>query len=90
MFSNAVRNLDPHEWGRWVLAVSARAGGHQSPDRVFLRCFAHDSALFLIWVVSNLIGDKEPLTFAPVNWWAGLLLLAIALDLNKSYVIKHG
>jgi hypothetical protein len=25
-----------------------------------------------------------------VNWWAGLLLLAIALDLNKSYVIKHG
>jgi len=40
--------------------------------------------------VSNLIGDKEPLTFNPVNWWAGFLLLAIALDLNKSYVIKHG
>ena len=45
---------------------------------------------FLIWFVSDLIGDKEPLTFDPVNWWAGLLLLAIALDLNKSYVIKHG
>jgi hypothetical protein len=45
---------------------------------------------FLIWFVSNLIGDKEPLTFNPVNWWAGFLLLAIALDLNKSYVIKHG
>jgi hypothetical protein len=45
---------------------------------------------FLIWFVANLIGDKEPLTFDPVNWWAGLLLLAIALDLNKSYVIKHG
>jgi hypothetical protein len=45
---------------------------------------------FLIWFVANLIGDKEPLTFNPVNWWAGLLLLAIALDLNKSYVIKHG
>jgi hypothetical protein len=45
---------------------------------------------FLVWFVANLIGDKEPLTFNPVNWWAGLLLLAIALDLNKSYVIKHG
>ena len=45
---------------------------------------------FLIWFVANLIGDNEPLTFDPVNWWAGLLLLAIALDLNKSYVIKHG
>ena len=45
---------------------------------------------FLIWFIANLIGDKEPLTFDPVNWWAGLLLLAIALDLNKSYVIKRG
>ena len=45
---------------------------------------------FLIWFIANLIGDKEPLTFDPVNWWAGLLLLAIALDLNKSHVIKRG
>jgi len=45
---------------------------------------------FVVWFVSNLIGDKEVLTFNPVNWWAGFLLLAIALDLNKSYVIKHG
>ena len=44
---------------------------------------------FVIWFVSNLIGDKEALTFDPVNWWAGTLLLAAAIDLNKSYVIKH-
>jgi hypothetical protein len=45
---------------------------------------------FVVWLISDLIGDEEVLTFDPVNWWAGLLLLAIALDLNKSYVIKHG
>jgi hypothetical protein len=36
------------------------------------------------------IGDKEVITFAPVNWWAGTLLFVLALDLNKSYVVKHG
>ena len=45
---------------------------------------------FLVWFVANLIGDKEPITFDPVNWWAGFLLLAAAIDLNKSYVIKRG
>jgi hypothetical protein len=45
---------------------------------------------FVIWFVCNLVGDKEVLTFDPVNWWAGFLLLAVALDLNKSYVVKHG
>jgi hypothetical protein len=45
---------------------------------------------FVIWFVSDLIGDEEALTFDPVNWWAGTLLLVVALDLNKSYVIKHG
>ena len=50
---------------------------------------------FLIWFVFNLIGDKEVLTFNPVNWWAGTLLLVVALDLSKSHVLhgkheKHG
>jgi hypothetical protein len=45
---------------------------------------------FVIWLVCDLIGDEEVLTFDPVNWWAGTLLLVIALDLNKSYVIKRG
>ena len=36
---------------------------------------------FLIWFFSNLIGDNAPLTFDPVNWWAGALLFTVALDL---------
>lgn len=39
---------------------------------------------FLVWLVSDLIGDREPLLFDPVNVWAGTLLLAAALDLNRS------
>ena len=45
---------------------------------------------FVIWLIFNVIGDKEPIELAPVNWWAGTLILAIALDLNKTHVIKHG
>ena len=29
---------------------------------------------FFVWLIWNLIGDEEPLTFDPVNWWAGSLL----------------
>ena len=38
---------------------------------------------FVIWLIANSIGDHEPLRFAPVNWWTGALLLAIALDINR-------
>ena len=41
---------------------------------------------FFVWFVFNLIGDNEPLEFDPVNWWAGLLLLAIAVDLSRQHV----
>ena len=34
---------------------------------------------FVIWLVCNLIGDEEVLTFNPVNWWAGTLLFVIAI-----------
>lgn len=37
---------------------------------------------FVVWFVFNLIGDNESLRFDPVNWWAGLLLFAVALDLG--------
>ena len=40
---------------------------------------------FLIWLVANIVGDNEPLLFAPVNWWAGTLILAIALDLGRQH-----
>jgi hypothetical protein len=36
---------------------------------------------FIVWVICNWIGDSEPLTFDPVNVWAGFLLFAIAVDL---------
>lgn len=45
---------------------------------------------FVIWLVCNLIGDDEVLTFAPVNWWAGTLLLVIALDLSRQHATQLG
>jgi hypothetical protein len=43
---------------------------------------------FVIWLIWNIVGDKEPLLFDPVNWWTGLLLLAIAVDLGGGHA--HG
>ena len=41
---------------------------------------------FVVWLVANNWGDHEPLLFDPVNWWAGLLILAAALDLSRQHV----
>jgi hypothetical protein len=38
---------------------------------------------FVIWLVADRWGDSEPLRFDPVNVWAGTLLLALALDVNR-------
>lgn len=46
-------------------------------------------AWFLIWLIANLIGDREPLKVDPVNIWAGSLLLAVALDLSKTHVLDR-
>jgi hypothetical protein len=40
---------------------------------------------FVVWVIANAIGDAEHLTFAPVNAWAGALLVAVALDLGRQH-----
>ena len=40
---------------------------------------------FFVWLICDLIGDREPLRFDPVNWWAGLLLLAISVDLSRPH-----
>jgi hypothetical protein len=40
---------------------------------------------FVVWLVADLVGDEESLTFDPVNWWAGTLILAIALDLARQH-----
>ena len=45
---------------------------------------------FFIWLVCNLVGDKEVLTFDPVNWWAGTLLFAVAVDLAGIHAFKGG
>jgi hypothetical protein len=39
---------------------------------------------FVVWFIADRIGDREELIFAPVNVWAGFLLLALALDLSAS------
>ena len=39
----------------------------------------------VIWFVCDRIGDRERLLFDPVNWWAGTLLLAAALDLARQH-----
>ena len=40
---------------------------------------------FFVWLICNLVGDSEPLVFDPVNWWAGSLLAAVALDLAAAH-----
>ncbi len=40
---------------------------------------------FFVWLICDLIGDREPLRFDPVNWWAGALLLAVAVDLSRPH-----
>lgn len=45
----------------------------------------------VVWLISNVIGDHEPLLFDPVNWWTGTLLgtCAIAIDLSRQHASKH-
>ena len=43
---------------------------------------------FFIWLICNLIGDEEVVTFDPVNWWAGSLLFVIAVDLAGVHALK--
>jgi len=44
---------------------------------------------FIVWVIADLVGDKEPLRFDPVNWWAATLILAIAFDVNRPPVARR-
>jgi hypothetical protein len=45
---------------------------------------------FVIWLVSDLIGDRESLTFDPVNGWAATLILAVAIDLAGQHGAAAG
>jgi hypothetical protein len=45
---------------------------------------------FVIWLVCDLVGDRESLTFDPVNAWAATLILVIALDLGRQHAPTVG
>jgi hypothetical protein len=64
-----------------------REANESLPFRRARRCVAGSSVArmtvvwFLAWLITTLFITDAPLQFDPVNWWAGLLLAAVALDL---------
>jgi hypothetical protein len=42
---------------------------------------------FIIWFISDHVGDREPLLADPVNAWAATLIGAIALDLARHHTV---
>jgi hypothetical protein len=40
---------------------------------------------FVVWLIWDLVGDEEPLTADPVNFWAGSLIFAMAIDLGGTH-----
>jgi hypothetical protein len=65
------------------------AGGRDASARVCERREAMTLIWFVVWLIANSIGDHEPLKFDPVNAWAATLLLALALDVNRSQVYSR-
>jgi hypothetical protein len=45
---------------------------------------------FVIWLIANTIGDREPLVVDPVNAWTATLILAAALDLGRQHATDLG
>lgn len=45
---------------------------------------------FVVWLISNTIGDHEVLRLDPPNLWTATLILAAALDLNRPQVMRRG
>ena len=45
---------------------------------------------FVVWLIWDLVGDREPLEFDPVNFWAGALIFAAALDLGRQHTPAGG
>ena len=43
---------------------------------------------FVVWFIADRIGGREPLLLDPVNLWAGLLILAVALDLSAAHATR--
>jgi hypothetical protein len=45
---------------------------------------------FFVWLVFDLIGDSEPLTLDPVNFWTGALVFSVAVDLARQHAPTMG
>jgi hypothetical protein len=45
---------------------------------------------FVIWLICNIAGAREPLILDPVNAWTATLILAIALDLGAAHARGRG
>ena len=39
---------------------------------------------FFVWLISDLIGDREALVFDPVNFWSGAFVFALAVDVSRA------
>jgi hypothetical protein len=39
---------------------------------------------FIVWLIADRIGDREPVLLDPVNFWAGALILTLALDVSRA------
>ena len=44
---------------------------------------------FVVWLIADHVGSREPLLFDPVNVWTATLLAAIALDLARAHAPGH-
>lgn len=40
---------------------------------------------FVVWLIADNVGDREPLLADPANVWAATLILAAALDLARQH-----
>ena len=43
---------------------------------------------FIVWLIANNVGGREPLLLAPVNAWTATLILAIALGLASAHASR--
>jgi hypothetical protein len=43
---------------------------------------------FIVWLISDHVGLREPLQFEPANVWVATLLLAVALDLGRAHAVR--
>ena len=44
---------------------------------------------FFVWLIWDLVGDNEPLLVDPVNFWAGALIFAVAVDLAGGHADRR-